>query len=357
MIKELGSDFWQEKSAVQKNLLCNFPEEFEKRFVLSGRTAQELIVRDIINSRGSFSVYMPSYCCHTMIEPFVKNEVYIEFYGVFAGERGLNFEYDRSNTCDVVFLMNYFGFTDSDYDKRIIEAKRDKKIVIIDRTHAFLLPLTQAEKQADYIFMSPRKWMFANAAIACKNGRFFEEDFTRCNERYIFLRNTAAYNKYDYIFNNHGQKSVFLKQYSEAEELLSVDCERYSADVDSVERLLHFDATSAEKRRRSNAEIIVEFLSNFQTDAIRPIFPDVKENDVPLFFPVLLKDGVRDELRSYLISKSVYCPVHWPLSDFHKINDRGRRIYANELSLICDQRYDDSDILRETEEIKRFFER
>ena len=46
----------------------------------------------------------------------------------------------------------------------------------------------------------------------------------------------------------------------------------------------------------------------------------------------------RDVLRKYLIENKIYLPVHWPQEE--KINN----IFENELSLICDQRYDKSQI-------------
>ena len=43
-------------------------------------------------------------------------------------------------------------------------------------------------------------------------------------------------------------------------------------------------------------------------------------------------------MRKYLIENKIYLPVHWPQEE--KINN----IFENELSLICDQRYDKSQI-------------
>ena len=78
----------------------------------------------------------------------------------------------------------------------------------------------------------------------------------------------------------------------------------------------------------------------------------MKENDCPLFVPILVEN--RNELRKYLISKNIYCPVHWPISSLHKLSDEERYIYDHEISLVCDQRYNLEDMDYICECIKEF---
>ena len=75
-----------------------------------------------------------------------------------------------------------------------------------------------------------------------------------------------------------------------------------------------------------------------------------------MFVPVLVPYGKRDELRKYLIENEIYCPVHWPESKYHKLDERTEYIYQNELSLVCDQRYTESDMNRIVEVIKTYME-
>ena len=74
-----------------------------------------------------------------------------------------------------------------------------------------------------------------------------------------------------------------------------------------------------------------------------------------MFVPILVPDGKRDELRRYLIKHEMYCPVHWPVSMYHKLDKRAEIIYKNELSLVCDQRYTEEDMQRMVETIKDFW--
>ena len=53
---------------------------------------------------------------------------------------------------------------------------------------------------------------------------------------------------------------------------------------------------------------------------------------------------MRDELKRYLISNNIYCPVHWPKSEYHKLNVETEKLYNQEISLVCDQRYSLDDM-------------
>ena len=44
------------------------------------------------------------------------------------------------------------------------------------------------------------------------------------------------------------------------------------------------------------------------------------------------------------MSHDIYCPIHWPKSEF--VQDLNNEIYDNILSLVCDQRYGLDDMRR-----------
>ena len=80
-----------------------------------------------------------------------------------------------------------------------------------------------------------------------------------------------------------------------------------------------------------------------------------RRKPTPLFVPVLVPEGRRDALRKHLIQNEIYCPVHWPLTEHHKIDQRSAAIYENELSLVCDQRYGAADMERIVKTVKNFW--
>ena len=59
--------------------------------------------------------------------------------------------------------------------------------------------------------------------------------------------------------------------------------------------------------------------------------------------PVFLPNAERNELKKILIENNIYCPNHWKIPKQIE-NNTQKNIYNIELSLICDQRYDNIDI-------------
>lgn len=344
MIKEIGSEFW---SAPQ--------QQVDKHYLLSGRTALEYIVRDIKHTNAVRSVLMPSYCCHTMIEPFVRHGYAIRFYDVFFDQevgclRAAMPEYLAD---EALFYMSYFGF--AEIEGLQLEGLRDRFSVIIDdRTHSWLRQ-GSTEAQADYSFTSFRKWgAFSGIAEACKyNGHFCEIAEDMCNHRYVGMRETAYAQKAQYMAHG-GEKSAFLTLFGDAEALLEEDYTGYRPSYQAIDTLISTDWDDVRNRRRKNAAYLMDALAKVKQVTLP--YTELTDMDAPLFVPILL-DQRRDELRQYLIAHEVYCPVHWPISALHKgISQRALRLYDAELSLLCDQRYGQDEMKRIVSLITEYFE-
>ena len=52
-----------------------------------------------------------------------------------------------------------------------------------------------------------------------------------------------------------------------------------------------------------------------------------------------------------MIAKGIYCPIHWP-----EVMGAEVGVRANELSLICDQRYTDGDMNTIVNEIRTWYQ-
>ena len=169
MYKEIGSEFWRADSFIPTDprFLPSASWPGEKQYFLSGRTALYAIIQEIKESLGSFSpltAYLPSYCCHTMIDPFLQQGVSVDFYPVVFRDGSLQQLIDSRKVCDVILVMDYFGFS-------IVEKELPKSAIVVrDMTHA-LFSSDYAEKlqSADYLFASFRKWgAVVGASVASK---------------------------------------------------------------------------------------------------------------------------------------------------------------------------------------------
>jgi dTDP-4-amino-4,6-dideoxygalactose transaminase len=155
--------------------------------------------------------------------------------------------------------------------------------------------------------------------------------------------------KNNYIIGNGISDKSYLKVYEKAEETLD-RAGIAPADFRDIELANRIDVKFMVDRRRENASMLRSAFPDWL------VIPEISQLVAPLFVPVLVPNGKRNELRSYLSEHDIYCPIHWPLSKFHRLDYRSSLIYENELSLVCDQRYSEDDMNRIIESIHFFME-
>ncbi|MBQ4438527.1 hypothetical protein II898_06585 [bacterium] len=274
-----------------------------------------------------------------MIKPFVDAGLDVHFYPVYWKD-GLIQEINLDS--DVLFLMDYYGYTGQQTD-----LSSYKGVIVRDVTHSIF---SSTYYDADYYFGSLRKWcgVWSGGYAWTKDGHMLEKGEKDKGE-YIKLRSRAMEEKRDYIEGRCAEKK-YLKIYDAAEECLETTgiAPADERDVESARRL---DVEKIKKQRRANAEVLRKEFSDWL------IFPSISDVDTPMFVPVLVPNGKRDALRRYLINNEIYCPIHWPVSEYHRLDEKTAHIYQNELSLVCDQRYTEEDMNRMVESIKGFVER
>lgn len=331
MRREIGSEFWDVPVIEKQNSL--FPESTQ--WFLSGRTALQAIIAELGEVR---SVSLPSWCCDSMIKPFVDADLSIDFYPVVV-ENGRLVQEVKTDA-DVLFLMDYFGYIGPQPDLSGYNG-----VVIRDVTHSLF---SSSYSDADYYFGSLRKWCGVwTGGYAWKKDGHRLEIGSECGQKYVALRKRAMEEKAEYIEGKGTDKS-YLRVFDEAEELLeNVDIALAAdRDVELAERL---DVEAIKTKRRANAEVLRTAFPEWL------IFPTIASTDTPMFVPVLVPDKKRDTLWRYLIQNEIYCPIHWPVSEYHKLDERTEHIYENELSLVCDQRYTEEDMNRVVDTINTFW--
>ena len=318
MRREIGSEFWDIPIAEKNNL---FPEN--TCWFVSGRSALKAIIRD-----GKFSsVAIPDWCCESMIEPFLDEGVAVSFYPAFDKE--------ICTDAEAVFVIDYFGYTQNN------RLNNFGGIVIRDITHSLF---SSARNDADYYFGSLRKWAgFATGGFAWgfKSPISYEGEFPD----FIRLKKTAMTDKKAYI-NEETDVADYSDNYAVAEDMLE-HVGVFPADSDEVEISSKLDADFIKTRRRENAKILLDAFGDIA------IFPELKDDDCPLFVPIKVKE--RNELRAHLTQKEIFCPFHWPKSSYHtEVSPETEEVYNCEVSLVCDQRYDETHMNRIVKEIRSF---
>lgn len=335
-MREIGSEFWLERE--QEALSHNR----DGIYVLSGRTAIDLIIQDIVRTKRVRNVYMPAWCCDSMLAPFAAHRIHVDFYDVVHTEStestAIICHTDFTDHTDIFYVTNYFGYENTLPVETVKRYKEQGCIVLYDRTHSFLMENDPYLALADYSFASIRKWMGVIGGAVVKGVRDCDlkpYPHLECKEQ--AMRMKKAFIESD----SSVDKQAFLKLYSEFGHHLAEDYQNYEMDDLSYALYKKEDLSAMQRKRRENAKYLHENLKGVR------FIGKLTDNAVPLFVPVFFDTTEqRNAVRKRLIDAQIYCPIHWPKPTLIPADFEANKIYDTELSLICDQRYDLTDMER-----------
>ncbi len=334
---EIGSEFeWNKTFLFNKKTNTNGKEINSSVWTFSGRTSIEVVLK---NLEAVNKAILPSYCCDSMIDSFRKAGIEVCFYDVNYDEKAdINININIPDDVDVFLWCNYFGYRSQMPD--ITEFKQQGGIVIEDITHS-LLSDNIYDIQSDFLVASIRKWLPVLCGGYCASVNSALTKFPKVYPAEAFLnkKRNAMKLKNEYLADNDSKKkSVFLSMFSETNEWLSNNYKDLKIDKESERIILQTDFDKIKQIRKRNAKFLHEGLK--KCNYIKTLFP-IELMDCPLFVPIVVENGKRDFIRKRLIENDIYCPVHWPIPEGCQSN-----LYDIELSLVCDQRYDEEDMRR-----------
>ena len=337
-MREIGSEFWDVPTTAVKTEL--FPNN--TLWYISGRSALSAIIRDF---GGCGTVALPSWVCESIVRPFQDEGIQVRYYPVYYA-KGLVQE--PRFDCDALLVMDYFGYTGETPDLSRYRGK-----VIRDVTHSLL---SSDYRDADYYFGSLRKWcgVWTGGYAWTSDGHSLYEGLS-CDQGYVSLREEAMLQKSRYIEGFTSSKTdasadkEFLRTFGMAENLLDNMGIKQATKRD-IALAKKLDKNFIINRRRSNARILMEAFPEIL------IFPELKKDDCPMFVPILIQSEKRDSMRRYLVERGIYCPIHWPRIEYHKLdNCADATLYDESLSLVCDQRYTENDMYRIVDAVDAFW--
>lgn len=333
-MREIGSEFWLERKP--KTL----SHDRDGCYVLSGRTAIDLIIQDIIRKRPVRLAYLPAWSCDSMVEPFLAHGIQVELYDMSFDGR-LHYHVDTEKKTDIFYVSNYFGYENTIDISIINYFKGNGSIIIYDKTHSFLMP--DDDVKADYSFASIRKWMGVVAG-AVVNG---VKDFELNSYPFLSFRINAMTMKKAFIDGDKSaEKQAFLNLYSKFGHHLTEDYCNYEMDDLSYSVYKSEDLVLMREKRRTNANYLQ---NNLNVKYLCPITDKIVPLSVPVFFE---NNEKRDAVRKKLIDAQIYCPIHWPKNKLVTPKMEVNQIFDTELSLICDQRYGIPEMQRIIETIQ-----
>ena len=271
----------------------------------------------------------------------------------------------EDNELKGVLLIDYFGLTNIEKSIDLIKSRRPDIIVIIDAAMSFFSLLRYKEKypKADAIIASPRKFLpVPDGGLVVTR----EEDLlghiknkNQINQEQISAYLSASILRVLRKTANLGEElsqeieSIYLRLFQEHNSLFDNQINCISSLSMEIIKRSNLDGLS--NQRESNYKLMQNMFSDNEIqNIVEPVFSDIPSP--ALNYPVRVKGGKRDNLRSYLASKGIFCPIHWPVPrKFNKhLGNEALEISKEILGLPIDQRCDSISIARLFGEIESF---
>lgn len=306
----------------------------------NSRSALNLIAK-ICKQSGYKTIFMPSICCHSMIQPFEFNNINVVFYPLNKDfSINQNFINSKISSKDILLYFNYLGLKEEStikYEQLYLsELKSNYKYlkIIQDCTQSLDEVLYKKNLYGDYIICSIRKWAsFPDGGLLFTNENL---DFLYDNyESKVFdLKKKALDLKSEYLISKKQEdKNQFLKLFKEADEIIDTSNSIIDISPYSKKLLYNLDFKTILEKRNQNSNYINKYITSFSSTSLGS----------GLYFPIYTDN--QKSMQYELAKRNIFCPVIWPLNekivdDFIFIKD----ITSHILAVPCDQRYNKEDL-------------
>ena len=273
------------------------------------------------------NVWLPSYLCPALLEPFQSSAVEARYYGVdehlrVAGCGWLN----DVHPGDFVIVIHYFGLPHSSFPA--CAAKRRGAYIIEDSSQALFLP--QQFEESLCVLYSPRKFLgVPDGGVMASKEETGTEALALQPPPGGWWSSALAMMLQRRDFDLTGQPSDWYSLFQRVESNFPLGFYR-SSDLSRAVLTCGVDYEAIRTRRRANYQALLDMLG------VHALFPEIPEQAVPLGFPVRIEAGIRDRVLRLLHANRIYAPVHWKID--------GGVPTLSLLTLVCDQRYSPDDM-------------
>ena len=349
------------------DLIDGWSRRYPTLLLSSGRTAYLNVWLNLLHAgRGLDTVLLPSYLCYSILMPFSRMGVGVQYYRVGADQavdwEDLERKARMLGARAAVVIIDYFGFIPSgDSARTICRVRQTGARVMYDATHSLLndcpWPAVADSSRAgsalgsapaaDVCIMSLRKALpvVDGAVVVWPDGARPAPTLSIARERidsYFSSRALAMMMKASYMVDGWGSRRDYLNLYDQAEAALDREFGASSA-MSGLSRSIikRLDVDIIRRARRANYTELVRTLHELDASraGLRLLFPELPDGVVPLGCPVVTDE--RDALREHLAARGILTQILWqsppevPRDEFPDSWALSERI----LVLPCDQRY------------------
>jgi dTDP-4-amino-4,6-dideoxygalactose transaminase len=325
--------------------------------VTSGRTGIRLAAQTL-KAASNGIVLLPAYLCASMLQPFREEGIPTGFYRIRADlSIDLNHLADlveSARPCGVLFV-NYFGFPVRQAEAETLRQIRSRCLVIEDCSHGSLVETENpiVGGIGDFVVTSFRKYLpVPDGGLVVNKTNMSLPALPPASGRFTRWRLLGKFLRYEVLHESGNQtefEDAYLALFSSAEEELDKEVPLKAMSQISEDLLSVTDLAAVIRQRRRNYSVLLRAFT--ETPELRfvgtPMLAELPDGVSPLIFPIKVADGRRDALRHQLMSRRVFCPIHWNLpSQIEEDNfPESYQLSRHILGLPVDQRYDEDDML------------
>tara|TARA_E500000331_G_scaffold350846_1_gene396463 strand:- start:230 stop:1348 length:1119 start_codon:yes stop_codon:yes gene_type:complete len=334
----------------------------------SGRSAISFVLEVFKHKLSEGWLLLPDYQCWSVNSAF--QSVKLKNYNINS-----NLEIDlaaldsllNDSNIQAILLIDFFGLSDINSQISFIKQKRPDILIFIDAAQSFFSLIINHKKyeNADAIILSLRKFLpisDGGSAIFPEmpvNSLTIDDDNISKKMNHLYFSASAMRTiRRGFKFKDplvEQFESKYLSLFQQHNELFDNQVNPISSM--SKEIIERTDLKKLALDRKDNFLFMRNLLLKNDLKFLEPIFGDTL--GPALVFPVRVKNSERNNLRQYLQSKGIYCPVHWPIpSDKKLLSGSGAITLSKEiLGLPIDQSCNKSTMLITLEEILTFLEK
>lgn len=316
----------------------------------TGRSALRLALRDWLDRGGSSVVWLPDYICPSVRAACRAEGCRIETFGDLPDAQQLTRPPVPAKG-DAVLCVHYFGCINRNFMTwlNLLSSNRDWTLIEDCVQSAYSKGVGG---RGDYAIVSLRKWWAVPDGAAVISDRPLSVCLPEAGEAFVNMRTAAK------LLRGCGRAAgEFLELVEHSEALLDTASPCKMSWL-STHLLARCDAAAMTAARRDNWQQVAAAMApgSSLTEKVAPLFMSLRDNEVPLGFPVRVLDNRRNALQTWLRTRRIYCPIHWAIAPAPGISMQAITLANEILTLPIDQRYRAEDMERLVAALREFFE-
>ena len=318
----------------------------------TGRTAIEMVLKKL-KREGFVNLLIPSFVCDSVRDAALRAEMNLVYYRVNK-DLSVDVSTIKMEKQSILYVVQFFGQRiNQEFLSRISHLQHLGVVVIEDISLSLFSNDEKYVGFGDYIIGSLRKWIpiIDGGILLSKN----QEQFDLINESndYTLYYYTAQILKGVYLNSkkrNQNWKQTFLSYNSDGIKALFSDYTPRKISRVSLDLMRGVDFNRVIEKRNQNYDTLYSLL--LAIPQIR-ILVQRKGTMTPLGMVILSEE--RDDLLQYLISKDIYCNVHWHSNESTKEFPESEYLAKRCITIPCDQRYGDDEMRYIYHSIRDFY--